>query len=85
MTGLVVMFALRRLLPKVPNVLVAVIISIIIANVVIYALTVVWAVFALRRGRASVYIPIVGFIVFGLVLCVLLVLYAPGYFSALQN
>lgn len=60
-------------------------IPIIIANVVIYALTVLWAMFALRRGRASVYIPIVGFFVFGLVLCVLLVLYAPGYFTALQN
>ena len=60
-------------------------IPIIIANVVTYALTVIWAVFALRRGRASVYIPIVGFIVFGLVLCVLLVLFAPGYFTALQS
>jgi hypothetical protein len=60
-------------------------IPLIIANVVIYALTVVWAVFAIRRGRASVYIPIVGFLFFGVVLCVLLVLYAPGYFSALGS
>lgn len=60
-------------------------IPIIIANVIIYALTVIWAMFALRHGRASVYIPIVGFFVFALVLCVLLVLYAPGYFTTLQN
>lgn len=60
-------------------------IPVIIANVVLYGLTVFLSALALRRGRASVYIPILGFLVFGLVVAILISIYAPGYLTELGS
>jgi hypothetical protein len=60
-------------------------IPVIIANVVLYGLTVFLSVLALRRGRVAVYIPILGFVVFALVVGILISIYAPGYLTELQN
>lgn len=72
-------------LPSLPSSINGAGIPVLIANIVLYALTVLWAVWAIRKGRPSVHIPIVGFLVFALVVCVLLVLYAPGYFHGLSS
>jgi hypothetical protein len=53
----------------------------LVANAVIYIGTVLLSVRALRRGRISFYIPILGFVVFALVLAILIAIVAPGYFS----
>ena len=60
-------------------------VPILIANVVIYGLTVWLSALRMRRGRASVYIPILGFFVFALVFGILLAVYSPGYVSQLQG
>lgn len=54
-------------------------IPILIANVVIYAVTVVFSVLAMRRGRASFYIPVVGFIVFVIAASVITVIVSPAF------
>jgi hypothetical protein len=53
----------------------------LIANIVLYAATVLLSILAIRRGRLSFYIPIVGAIVFGLVGVLIISLYAPGLLS----
>ena len=56
-------------------------IPILVANVVIYLAAVLLSILALRRGRTSFYIPVVGFAVFILVASILIVAYAPRYFA----
>ena len=72
-------------LPSLPSSINGAGIPVLIANIVLYLLTLLWAVWAMRRGRPAVYIPIVGFLVFAVVVCVILVLYAPGYFQGLSS
>jgi Family of unknown function (DUF6264) len=60
-------------------------VPILIANVVIYAATVLLSAFALRRGRPAAYIPVLGFLLFGIVGGILLAVYAPAYFSQLEG
>jgi hypothetical protein len=56
-------------------------IPILIANILIYAATVVWAVITLRRGRVSFYIPILGFLLFVAVAYILILIFAPSLSS----
>jgi len=60
-------------------------IPVLIANVVIYAAAVLLSVFAIRRGRVSFYIPLVGFVVFSLVFGLIVGIYAPGYYTQLAH
>jgi hypothetical protein len=68
----------------VPSSLNAVGIPILIANIVIYGAAVLISILAIRRGRVSFYIPIVGFILFVLVFGVVIAVVAPGYVSQLE-
>lgn len=58
---------------------------ILVANIVIYLATILWAARALRRGRGAAYIPVLGFIVFVLVACILIASFAPGYIAELSR
>jgi hypothetical protein len=60
-------------------------IPILMANIVIYAATVALSVFALRRGRVSFYIPILGFVVFVLSMSIILGIMAPSFISGLSK
>ena len=63
----------------VPASLAAAGIPILITNVVLYAVTVVFSVLAMRRGRASFYIPVVGFIVFVIAASVITAIVSPAF------
>ena len=54
-------------------------IPLLIANVVLYAASVLFSVLALRRGRVAVYIPIVGFIVFAITAGIIVSAISPGF------
>ena len=54
-------------------------IPILITNVVLYAVTVVFSVLAMRRGRASFYIPMLGFVVFVIVASVIMAIVSPAF------
>lgn len=69
-------------LPDLPSSVNAAGIPVLVANVVLYGLTVLWSVWAMRRGRPSAYIPIVGFFAFATVFFILLCAFAPGYFQS---
>ncbi|MEJ1229530.1 MAG: DUF6264 family protein [Galbitalea sp.] len=53
----------------------------LVAHVVLYVATILVSLWALRRGRVSFYIPIVGWLVFLLVSATLVAIFAPGYLS----
>ena len=50
----------------------------LIVNAVLYLATLVWAIWALRAGRRSAYIPVVGFALFLLVWTIVLYSVDPG-------
>ena len=58
---------------------------VIVLNVVIYLLTALWAISALRRGRYSAYIPIIGCLVFFIAWAVLINSIAPDFAAQLNS
>jgi hypothetical protein len=58
---------------------------ILVVNIVLYVLTILWASWALRRGRAAAYIPIVGFVVFVAIMGIIINGFAPGLFTQLAQ
>jgi hypothetical protein len=59
-------------------------IPIVIANVVLYGLTVFLSVLAIRRGRASAYIPILGFFVFVAAVLIIISVVSPSFLTQLD-
>jgi hypothetical protein len=50
----------------------------LVANIALFAATILISTWALRRGRISFYIPIAGAIIYSLVTLILISVYAPG-------
>jgi Family of unknown function (DUF6264) len=57
----------------------------LVANIVLYLVSVGWSLWWLKRGRVSFYIPILGAVVFVVVMALTIAILAPGYIAQLSQ